>query len=195
MPAFLRCIFVTEVFSQAITQAALGSEQIQHRVNPCNLGVFVSAEAGVQFLAQRGAVEIALQQAVDLGHLLAFQLDPALFLKVIQCFDHSISLGLMLLIQRVEIHRGPGSGTAGGLDNGCDKIPALALETRQQGVGFQQVLESVLRVIGIARGNDSTQLQLHQQGFERELTDVALVRQRSQQKLPLSFRGASLQFV
>ncbi|MNE75900.1 hypothetical protein D3C80_1721000 [compost metagenome] len=129
MPTLLRCIIVAEIPRQAVTQAVLGGEQVEHRVDTCDFRTLMSGEIGVQFDAQGLSVKMT-QQAVDLGHLLAFQLDPALFLKVIQCFDHSISLGLMLLIQRVEIHRGPGSRPARGLDDRVDKVPALALETR-----------------------------------------------------------------
>ncbi|MNN53416.1 hypothetical protein D3C81_1681690 [compost metagenome] len=89
------------------------------------------SEIAVQFFAQCDAVEPALQHAVDLGHLLAFELHPAFLLEVIQRLDYPTALGLMLLVQRLEIHRGPGPGAAGGLDDRSDKIPALAFETRQ----------------------------------------------------------------
>ncbi|VVN14861.1 hypothetical protein PS676_03987 [Pseudomonas fluorescens] len=121
----------------------------------------------MQFSTQRLTVEIRLQQAVDLGHLLAFQLDPTLFLEVIQRLDHPIALGLMLFVQRIEIHRRPGPRATGGLDDGGDKILALTLEAGEQVFRLEQILEAVFGVIGVTRGDDPAQFQLHQQGLER----------------------------
>ncbi|MNP52745.1 hypothetical protein D3C76_1471550 [compost metagenome] len=101
----------------------------------------------------------------------------------------------MLLVQRIEIHRGPGPRTAGSLDDRCNEIPALTLEMRQQHLRLLQILEPVFGVIGVTRGDDCAQLQLHQQGLERELANIALVRQRPQQKLPLPVSRTGLQLV
>ena len=140
-------------------------------------------------------IEVADQQAVDLGHLLAFQLDPAPLLEKVQGLHHPAAFGLMLLIQGVEVHRGPGPGAAGGLDNRRDKVAPLALELRQQHLGLHQELETVLGEIRITRRDQATQLQLHQQGLERQLADIALVRQGPEQELPLAIRDSALQLV
>ncbi|MNG07931.1 hypothetical protein D3C84_912570 [compost metagenome] len=65
-------------------------------MDTCDFRTLMSGEIGVQFDAQGLSVKMALQQAVDLGHLLAFKLDPAFFLKVIQRLDHPGTLGLVL---------------------------------------------------------------------------------------------------
>ena len=72
---------------------------------------FMGREIVMQFQTQRLGIEIRYQHAVHIGHLLAFEFDPALFLKVIQCFHHTIAISLMLFVKQVEVHRGPGSGT------------------------------------------------------------------------------------
>jgi hypothetical protein len=72
---------VAEILGQAIAQAMLGSEQVEHGVNPRDFGLFMPGEIPVQLFTQHDAIETGLQQAVDLGHLLAFQLDPTLLLK------------------------------------------------------------------------------------------------------------------
>ncbi|MNI55814.1 hypothetical protein D3C73_1107860 [compost metagenome] len=195
MPTLTGHIFVAEILGQAITQAAISGEQIEHGMYPRNLGLLMPSEAGVQLCTQLGTVEIGLQQAVDLGHQLAFKLDPALFLEIIQRLDHPTALGLMLLVQRIEIHRGPGTRARGRLDDRRDEIPAFTLEARQQLLGLLQILEPVFGVVGITRSDQTTKLQLNQQGLERQLADVALVRQWPQQKLPLSLGRGGLHLV
>ena len=101
----------------------------------------------------------------------------------------------MLFIQRIEIHRGPGTRAGGRLDDRRDEIPAFTLEARQQLLGLLQILEPVLGVVGITRSDQATKLQLHQQGLERQLADVALVRQWPQQKLPLTLGRRGLHLV
>ena len=81
----------------------------------------------------------------------------------------------MLAVQGIEIHRGPGSGAAGSLDDGRDKLLALTLELGQQHLGLDQKLETVFGKVGIARRYQTAQFQLHQQGFKRQLTDIALI--------------------
>ncbi|MNY31380.1 hypothetical protein D3C86_1655420 [compost metagenome] len=105
-------------------------------MNPRDFRAFMLGKTRMQLGTQGLAVEIRLQQAVDLGHLLAFKLYPTLLLEIIQRLDHSIALGLILLVQRIEIHRGPGPRTGGGLDDRRDEVPALTLETRQQELGL-----------------------------------------------------------
>jgi hypothetical protein len=44
MPAPLRRVLIAEILRQSITEAMLGGEQIQHRVDPGNLGALVLHE-------------------------------------------------------------------------------------------------------------------------------------------------------
>jgi hypothetical protein len=112
MPTLPRRVVITEILRQAIPQAVFGGEQIEHGVDPRDFRAFVSGEITVQFQAQRLRIEVALEQAVDLGRLLAFQLDPALLLELIQGLDHPVALSLVPQVQRVEIDRDPSSRAA-----------------------------------------------------------------------------------
>lgn len=112
MPTLLRRLVVTEVLRQAISQTVLSGEQLEHGVNPRNFRAFVPGEIAMQLQAHRLRIEVALEQAVDLGHLLAFQLDPALLLEIVEGLDHPVALSLVLQVQRVEIDRDPGSRAA-----------------------------------------------------------------------------------
>ncbi len=99
----------------------------------------------------------------------------------------------MLLVKRVEIHGGPGSGAVAHLDDCRDKLLPLTGKTRQQGFGLDQVFETVFGVKRIARCDHALELQLHQQRLERQLAQVAVVRQRPQQELPLPVTPRRLQ--
>ena len=68
---------------------------------------------------------MGVEQTVDLSHLLAFELDQALLLKIIQCLHHPATLGIVLLIKHVEIHRCPGFGTFAHLDDRRDELLPL----------------------------------------------------------------------
>ena len=149
----------------------------------------------VQIGRQCFDLEVAIEYGVDLGHLLAFQLQPALFLEVVQCLDHPRALGAMVAIQQVEIQGAPGAGAARTGQNGLDELAPLALELRQQRLILQQQLEAVLGEIGIARRDDAAQLQLHQQGLERQRADIAQLRQLAQHQLPLPARTDRTQIV
>jgi len=69
--------------------------------------------------------------------------------------------------------------------DGFDELSPLAFELRYQRLGLEQVLEAVLGEVGKTRCDDAAQLQLHQQGFQRQLADVALIGQLVEHQLPL----------
>ena len=164
-------------------------------MNSRDFGLLVAGEVFMQFSAQHVAVKVALQHTVDLGHLLAFKLDPALLLEIIQRLHHPISLCRILRVHRLETHGCPGSRTARRLDDRRDKLPAFALETFEQRVRLQQVFETVFGVVRVARRDKAAQLQLHQQCLERQRADIALIRERTEQKFPLPFRHRGFQLI
>ncbi|MNQ75307.1 hypothetical protein D3C85_900940 [compost metagenome] len=81
------------------------------------------------------------------------------------------------------------------VEDGLDELPSFAVEPGQQGFGFEQVLEAVFGEVGVARSDDAAQLQLHQQGLQRQLADIALLGQGIEQQLPLTVLAVRQQFV
>src|ERR1700712_365687 len=191
----LRRPVIAEVLRQPVAQALLAGKQIQHGVNTRYLGGLVVHKVIVQLLAQSLRIEIRRLQAVHLSHLLAFKLDPALLLKEIQRRHYARAFSLILLVHRLEVDRGPGSRAAGSLDQRLHELLTLALELLHQRLRLYQVFEAIFGKVRIARRDDPAQLKLHQQGLERQLANIAQVRKRQQQKLPLPLAASAEQII
>lgn len=74
-------IFIAKILRQSVTEAAVRGKQLEHGVNPGNFSLLMPGEISMQLDAQILRIEVRFQDVVDLGHLLAFQLDPALLVK------------------------------------------------------------------------------------------------------------------
>ncbi len=149
MAALRGRVVIAEVACQPMSQAPIAGEHFKHCMNARHFRGLVVGKVVVQLGAQGLRVKIAAQQAVHLGRLLAFKLDPALFLKVVQRLDHPPTLSTVLLVHGVEIDRRPGPRPAGGVDQRLDELTPLAFKACNQVVRLEHELETVLGEVGI----------------------------------------------
>ena len=190
-----RRLGVAEVGRQALAHARVTGKKIQHGVNACNLAHLFGLKVSGQLVAQGGSVGWDLQHRIHLGHLLGLQLDPAFLRQIVQCGDHAAMVSGITLCQSLKVQRAPGAGPGSAVKDGLHKLLAFSREVAQDGLGRAQVLEPVLGKVGVARGNDGAQLQLHQQGFEWQQADAAVLGECIECQLPRLARRNCQQFI
>ncbi|MNR20297.1 hypothetical protein D3C85_1371310 [compost metagenome] len=165
------------------------SKEVEQGLQPGQLALLFLLEQGVQLIRQRRYDQILMQYPVHLRHLLAFELDPALLLQIIQRGGGPRPFSLIPLPERIEVHGAPAARLGGTGKQLLQELAPIRIETRQDLSLFQHELEAIFGKIAVGRGNDARHLQIDQQGLEGQLTDVGVIGEAQQTEFPL---GAAL---